>query len=119
LEDDAKFGSWIFSIAHQKVIQHWRKRPPPEHLDEDRIAELPTEEIDPRDRLIQKEREAEFMSLINRLSEEHRAVLLLYFLEDFSLEEIAGITETALGTVKSRMHYAKNALRKLMTKDRL
>jgi len=119
LEDDAKFGSWIFSIAHQKVVQHWRKRPPPEHLDEDRIAELPTEEIDPRDWLIQKEREAEFMSLINRLSEEHRAVLLLYFLEDFSLEEIAGITETALGTVKSRMHYAKNALRKLMTKDRL
>ena len=33
LQDDAKFGSWLFSIAHQKVIQHWRKRPTPEHLD--------------------------------------------------------------------------------------
>ena len=26
LRDDAKFGSWLFGIAHQKVIQHWRKR---------------------------------------------------------------------------------------------
>ena len=59
------------------------------------------------------------MALIHQLSEEHRAVLLLYFLEEFSLEEIAGITETAIGTVKSRMHYAKNALRKFVIKDRL
>jgi len=119
LQDDAKFGSWLFSIAHQKVIRHWRKRPAPEHLDDERIAELPSNETDPRDWLIQKEREEEFMALINQLSEEHRAVLLLYFLEEFSLEEIAGITETAIGTVKSRMHYAKNALRKLVIKDRL
>jgi RNA polymerase sigma-70 factor (ECF subfamily) len=41
-------------------------------------------------------------------------VLLLHFIEDFSLEEIAGITGANLGTVKSRMHYAKRALRKLM-----
>ena len=47
------------------------------------------------------------MSLINGLSEEHRSVLLLYFLEEFSLEQIAEITETAIGTVKSRMHYGK------------
>src|SRR3954471_9021726 len=119
LQDDAKFGSWLFSIAHQKVIQHWRKRPAPEHLDEERISELPTEENDPRDWLIQKERETEFVALIDQLSEDHRAVLLLYFLEEFSLEEIAAITETAIGTVKSRMHYAKNALRKLVIKDRL
>ena len=118
LQDDAKFGSWLFSIAHQKVIQHWRKRRPAEPFD-DKIAELPGEESDPRDWLIQKEQEEEFMSLINRLSEEHRSVLLLHFLEDFSLEQIAEITETAIGTVKSRMHYAKNALRKLMRKDRL
>src|SRR5579872_4204260 len=31
LLDDNKFGSWLFSIAHQKCIQHWRKRRP-EHI---------------------------------------------------------------------------------------
>jgi RNA polymerase sigma-70 factor (ECF subfamily) len=44
-------------------------------------------------------------------------VLLLHFVEDFSLEEIARITETQLGTVKSRMHYARAALKKLLKEN--
>ena len=43
-----------------------------------------------------------------------RSVLLLHFVEDFSLEQIAEITGTPLGTVKSRLHYAKRALRKIV-----
>ena len=43
-----------------------------------------------------------------------RAVVLLHYVEDFSIEEIAGITEAQPGTVKSRLHYAKKALRKLL-----
>ena len=54
------------------------------------------------------------MNLLNQLPLPQRSVLLLHFVEDFSLEEIARITETQLGTVKSRMHYAKHALRKLL-----
>jgi RNA polymerase sigma-70 factor (ECF subfamily) len=38
----------------------------------------------------------------------------LHFIEDFSLEEIAAITETPVGTVKSRLHYAKKAFKKLL-----
>jgi len=40
----------------------------------------------------------------------NRAVLLLHFLEDFPLSEIATITAVPLGTVKSRLHHAKRAL---------
>ena len=40
-----------------------------------------------------------------------RSVLLLFFIEDFSIEEIAEITGAQLGTVKSRLHYAKIALK--------
>ncbi len=54
------------------------------------------------------------MNLLNQLPLPQRAVLLLHFVEDFSIEEIAGITGVQLGTVKSRMHYAKRALRKLL-----
>ena len=52
------------------------------------------------------------MQILNDLPLPQRAVLLLHFVEEFSLEEIARITETPLGTVKSRLHYAKRALRK-------
>ena len=66
------------------------------------------------DFLIRPETEAAFMNLLNQLPLPQRSVLLLHFVEDFSLEEIAGITGTSIGTVKSRLHYAKKSLRKLL-----
>jgi RNA polymerase sigma-70 factor (ECF subfamily) len=113
LRDDAKFGSWLFGIAHQKCLQRWRKQNREEAL-WDQIAEA-TDDFDegPDDLLIRHEQEAEFMTLLDRLPLPQRAALLLYFVEDFSLEEIARITNTPLGTVKSRLFHAKRALRKL------
>jgi RNA polymerase sigma-70 factor (ECF subfamily) len=112
LRDDQKFGSWLFSIEHQKCQQHWRKPQRTEPLDEN-FAELPTNEFGPDDLLIRAERQEEFMKLIGQLPEIHRSVLLLHFLEDFSLEEVAHITGVGIGTVKSRLHYAKKSLRAL------
>jgi RNA polymerase sigma-70 factor, ECF subfamily len=114
LREDGKFGSWLFGIAHQKVIQLWRKRRGKEILC-DEVPESPDEfENSPDDLLIRREAETEFMNLLNQLPLPQRSVLLLHFVEDFSLEEIARITETQLGTVKSRLHYAKKSLRKLL-----
>jgi RNA polymerase sigma-70 factor (ECF subfamily) len=114
LRDDAKFGSWLFGIAHQKCIQRWRKQNREEVL-LDEIPESADEfEGGPDDLLIRQEQETEFMERLNQLPLPQRSVLLLHFVEDFSLEEIAGITGAQIGTVKSRMHYAKKALRKLL-----
>ena len=71
-------------------------------------------EDSPDDLLIRREQETEFMNLLNQLPLPQRSVLLLHFVEDFSLEEIGSITETQLGTVKSRLYYAKKSLRKLL-----
>ena len=114
LRDDDKFGSWLFGIAHQKCIQRWRKQRREEVL-LDEIPESADEfEGSPDDLLIRQEQEAEFMELLNQLPLPQRSVLLLHFVEDFSLEEIAGITGIPIGTVKSRLHYAKKSLRKLL-----
>jgi RNA polymerase sigma-70 factor (ECF subfamily) len=114
LRDDGKFGGWLFGIAHQKCIQRWRKQSREEVLP-DVIPESANEfEGGPDDLLIRQEQEAEFMNLLNQLPLPQRSVLLLHFVEDFSLEEIAGITGTPIGTVKSRLHYAKKSLRKLL-----
>jgi RNA polymerase sigma-70 factor, ECF subfamily len=114
LRDDAKFGSWLFGIAHQKCVQRWRKQSREDAAMEE-LADAPPEfENNPGDLLIRKEQEAEFMKLLNQLPLPQRSALLLHFVEDFSLEEIAQITGANLGTVKSRLHYAKRALRKLI-----
>jgi RNA polymerase sigma-70 factor (ECF subfamily) len=114
LQDNRKFGSWLFSIAHQKCIQHWRKRRPEQVLLEDDSADYAADEHDPGELLVRKEQEEQFMKLLNQLALPHRSVLLLHFVEDFSLEEIGRIIETPVGTVKSRLHYARKALRKLL-----
>jgi RNA polymerase sigma-70 factor (ECF subfamily) len=114
LRDDERFGSWLFSIAHQKCVDCWRKSGREEPL-EPAIAEaLPDFENDPSELLLRREQEAVFMKLIEQLPLLQRSALLLHFVEDFPLEEIARITGTSLGTVKSRLHYGKNALRTLL-----
>ncbi len=117
LRDDEKFGSWLFGIAHQKCVQLWRKQNR-ESAALEEFVDAPGEfDDDPSELLIRREREEEFMRLLNELPPVQRAVLLLHFVEDFSLEEIASITGAQLGTVKSRMHYAKKSLRKLLEED--
>ena len=114
LREDEKFGSWLFSIAHQKWIQHWRKRRPEAQVEDDEIGQLADEEAGPEAWLIRKEEEEKVMLLLNQLPVPQRSVLLLHYIEEFSIEEIADITVTAVGTVKSRLHYAKRALKKLI-----
>ena len=51
---------------------------------------------------------------LNQLPTEQREVLLLRFIEDMSYEEIARVTACPVGTVRSRIHYAKHALRRVL-----
>ncbi|HEY0455685.1 MAG TPA: RNA polymerase sigma factor [Verrucomicrobiae bacterium] len=114
LREDAKFGSWLFGIAHQKCAQHWRKQAR-EELAMRELAEAPEELADAADDLLlRREQEDQFMKLLEALPLPQRSVLLLHYVEDFALHEIADITQAQLGTVKSRLHYAKRALRKLL-----
>jgi RNA polymerase sigma-70 factor (ECF subfamily) len=114
LRQDEKFGSWLFGIAHQKCVQEWRRRGG-EATRQDDPADGPVAGDDgPLDLLLREEQEAEFMRQLDQLPPPQRSVFLLHVVEEFSLEEIARITEAPLGTVKSRLHYAKRALRKLL-----
>jgi RNA polymerase sigma-70 factor (ECF subfamily) len=112
--DDAKFGSWLFGIAHQKCIQRWRKQGRDHEL-RDAFADVPEEfESGPDDLLIRREQEEEFMKRLHQLPFAQRSVLLLHYIECFSLAEIAAVTGAGVGTVKSRLHYARKAFEKLL-----
>ncbi|MBC8249143.1 MAG: sigma-70 family RNA polymerase sigma factor [Anaerolineales bacterium] len=55
---------------------------------------------------------------IASLSFEHRVVIVLFYLDSFSLNEIAYILDCPVGTVKSRLHYARRNLRRKLERDR-
>jgi RNA polymerase sigma-70 factor (ECF subfamily) len=59
-----------------------------------------------------------FLALLDRVSPASRAVLLLHYQHDLSLEESAAILEIPIGTVKSRLHYGVTTLRKHLTSER-
>jgi RNA polymerase sigma-70 factor (ECF subfamily) len=114
LRKDDRFGSWLFSIAHQKCVDRWRRSGREEPLEPEVAEALPDFESDPGELLVRQEQEAELMKLIEQLPLPQRSALLLHFVEGFSLEEIAGITSVCLGTVKSRLYYSKKALRTML-----
>ena len=114
LRDNGRFGSWLFGIAHQQCSQRWRRTVREREALEE-LAHAPKDlPEDPGEILIRNEQEAEFVRLLCRLPEPQRAVLLLHYLEDFSLEEIAETVDAPVGTVKSRLHHARRAMRSLL-----
>lgn len=105
LNDAAAFHAWLFRIARARVCREFRGRRV--HFDS----------LDQLDSMLQEERtdvlDAEALRLrLDALSVEHREALMLRFIEDMSYEEIARVTSSTLGTVRSRIHYAKRALRR-------
>jgi len=112
LRDDAKFGNWIFGIAHQECLQHFRQSGR-EFVSSDILDDHPGDDPGPDEILLRAEQAVGFRALLAQLPPQQRAVLVLYYLEDFSLEDIARVTAAPLGTVKSRLFHAKRALKKL------
>lgn len=110
LRDPGKFRPWAFRIARDRVYREFRRHKiATEELKPDMSAE-PAE----GDPLIDK---ADLLRGLDSISREHREALVLCFLEDMSYEEISQVTGVSLGTVRSRIHYAKRALRSILTKE--
>jgi len=58
----------------------------------------------------------EFVVAINSIKDEYRMVIILFHLEEYSIEDIANYLKWPVGTVKSRLHRARGALRKLISR---
>ena len=116
LEDPGAFRSWLYRVARHRGISWLRRRRREVPLDEavDEVAvELTVEEID-----FGPEDAAAVHAALDRLGAGQREILCLRFLGGLSYEEIAGVLDCRLGTVRSRLHYAKAALRSILSGER-
>ncbi len=115
MRDDAAFPAWLYTVTRNTVRNHLR--------DTDHFSELPDRDNDQNDSSAHDEQvlpafdAEELHRALQRLNVAHREALTLHFLEGFSLDEIAGILAIPPGTVKSRLHYAKKALRRALKNE--
>jgi len=107
LETPSLFRPWIFRIASRCGFRHWKKeKRRPAFDDEATLEQVPAPEGRPEPRLLER------MLSLDTLTPATRAVLILHFQEELSLQDVAAVLEIPLGTVKSRLSYGLTILRK-------
>ena len=120
------FSSWIYRVATNLCIDHIRKRKldtvsldAPVALGDDETVtrDLPDYSQDPQRDLEESERASMLAEALEKLPESHRMILLLRHQRDLSYDEIAGILQAPLGTVKARIHRAREAFRRILERD--
>ncbi len=77
----------------------------------------PSEATDPGRGLERVEQERRIQTALNRLSAEHRAVLILKDMEGQKYEEMAEILQVPIGTIRSRLHRARTELREVLEQE--
>jgi len=113
----ARFDTWLFTIARNLVIDLSRKRTMSsldemsEGREDDRPFEIPMSGPSPLEQFQAREDSAEVSEVLLKLEPNYREVLVLRFYEELSLEEIAGLTQAPLSTVKSRLYRGLAALK--------
>jgi RNA polymerase sigma factor (sigma-70 family) len=118
-EATAKFTTWLFRIAHNRLVDHWRKsgREPVDAStqgdDGDDCAFDPPapEDAAPEHRAERKQLAEALVAALNELPEVQREAFLLAEEGGLTLEEIASISGVGRETIKSRLRYATAKLR--------
>jgi RNA polymerase sigma-70 factor (ECF subfamily) len=101
-------GGFLGTIAYRLAVKEARRVNQADRLDS---IDVPDPGQSPLDALLTNERDRLVAEVIRSLDTPHRDVLLLRFYAGHSYEEIAALTETPLGTVKSRVFYAVKTCR--------
>ncbi|MHC4400721.1 MAG: RNA polymerase sigma factor [Planctomycetota bacterium] len=110
------FPAWIYRVAHNKAISYLRKKG---RLN-DREAALPDGVRQPDDADGDPVCNAEDAHLVReclrRMPVAQRSALILFYLDDLSLEEIAQVLGVPRGTVQSRLHHGRQKMKELLLK---
>ena len=113
---------WLARVLYRQYVDTVRqqgRRPPLEPVlgEDDPLEEIPSEAEEPDAHAGRMALRARLLDALRRLNAEQRAVVALHDIEGYTLEELEKMLETPIGTLKSRLHRSRAALREALAME--
>jgi RNA polymerase sigma-70 factor (ECF subfamily) len=115
LADPAALRAWLYRVTRGHAVDHVRRDLARSSAERplDVVEEPEASQQEPR---FDAEDAAALHRALDTLDTRHQEVLVLHFLEDLPIEQVAAVVGCPPGTVKSRIHYAKRALKEALVR---
>lgn len=121
---DSEFSTWLYRIAKNTALDFVRKRKQntlslDSSGEENEGFDLPddSESSNPEKSALRNEKRELLRKAIDKLSDEHREIIILRDINEYSYEQIETMLGIESGTVKSRLYRARESLRKILLKE--
>ena len=112
-----KFSSWLFSIAHNVAVDSIRRESAKLQFRSFDEVQTFTSDNNPHNTIVEKETNELVMAAVSTLSEKQKQVFLLRQHSGMTFKEISKVTNQPLNTVLGHMHYAVTRIRKKLSKE--
>jgi RNA polymerase sigma-70 factor (ECF subfamily) len=109
------FQAWLYRIAHNLVVDHYRRQPPATELELD--ERLVAAEDDPISAVTERLSNQRLCAVISRLTPDQQQVLALRFGEEMKAREVAEVMGKSVGAIEALQHRALAALRRVMERE--
>ena len=121
-DENLKFSSWLYRIAHNETINHWRRNKKRKANDiswddNDALKNIIRDEYDTEQAVYQKITNEQLLVAIDKIDEKYRTVLILNYIEGKSYQEVADILNKPIGTVGTLLNRAKKILKKKLVEE--
>ncbi len=108
LQDAARFGPWLFRIAHNEAFSHLRRKRPEVEMESEPAGRIAGPGMEPLEAALA------VRHALGRLSEDQREAIVLKVYQGFKFEEMAEVLDCPVSTVKSRVYAALDVLKETL-----
>jgi RNA polymerase sigma-70 factor (ECF subfamily) len=114
LRDVACFAGWLRQITVRMAINRLTRRGPLQKVEAEVLDSAQAAGASPLEKMIQNEQAGELYAALEQLKPVDRATLIAFYIRGRTLKQMSREFETPVGTIKRRLHVARNRLKKVM-----
>ncbi len=114
LRDVQCFAGWLRQITVRMAINRLTRRGPLHKVETEVLDNAEAADANPLDAMVKAEQAAELYKCLERLKPIDRATLVAFYIRGRSLKQMSREFETPVGTIKRRLHVARNRLKKVL-----